>query len=230
MRVRGGEAPHTRGQRRPAFDRPRPPLRRARARERTRMRARPRRAAHGGARRTGSWSTSARRRRGFTSHGIDPAGVAWTHTVARTGSGSCRPAACGESERVAEWAFSLTGRAVTPLRRDRGRPPLDRPIRPVVASSRTRRRRADRSPDRCRHGRPRPAAAGDEELFDQAAHHERRCRCSGRARSPPGRGSRAAIGQPTRRDARGRDRRAEGRPGANPVVDDILLGVRRKRD
>src|SRR6266536_1385443 len=135
MRVRGGEAPHTvASEAGISIDRvllfAGPVLE-----ERTRMagearRARARRSTPDG--QLVNFGEAGDER--FTTHGIDPMAVRWDSHRRDDGqwvvSAGWRG---GESERVAEWAFSLSARAVTPLDETAADLLSDRPIRPVVS-------------------------------------------------------------------------------------------------
>ena len=180
----------------------------------------------------------------FTAHGIDPVGVRWDSYRRDDGqwivSASWRG---GESERVAEWAFSLSARAVTALDQTAADLLSDRPIRPVVSivpDPPNGTASADAVTGPLPHTVERPAA-GAEELFDQDSEdHE----------TPPlplqlvERGAAASAGHHpghpagTRVDAGKRriephEAETEEQRAARariPSWDDILLGVRRKRD
>ncbi len=234
MRVRGGEAPHTvASEAGISIDRvllfAGPVLE-----ERTRMagearRARARRSTPDGQLVNFGEAVDER----FTSHGIDPAGVAWDSYRREDGqwvvSAGWRG---GESERVAEWAFSLTARAVTPLDETAADLLSDRPIRPVVSIVPDAPASADAPtgplPRTIDLDRP---AAGDEELFDQAAHHEPPLPLQlvepVAARSGKPRGDSASRRVATHEDETEEQKAARARI---PSWDDILLGVRRKRD
>ncbi|HEY3631366.1 MAG TPA: septation protein SepH [Jatrophihabitantaceae bacterium] len=71
----------------------------------------------------------------FAAHGIDPMAVRWDSHRRDDGqwivSAGWRG---GESERTAEWSFSLAARAVTPMDETASDLLSDRPIRPVVAA------------------------------------------------------------------------------------------------
>lgn len=71
----------------------------------------------------------------FAAHGIDPMAVRWDSHRRDDGqwivSAGWRG---GESERTAEWSFSLAARSVTPLDETASDLLSDRPIRPVVAA------------------------------------------------------------------------------------------------
>lgn len=182
----------------------------------------------------------------FTAHGIDPAGVTWDSHRREDGqwvvSAGWRG---GDTDRMAEWAFSLASRAVTPLDETAADLLSDRPIRPVVsivpdlpagaspAAPDALTGPLPRSVERSDHpsvaDRP---AAGDEQLFDQAADDhatpplplqlvEQQAAQNGRARTE------------VRRRIDPHDDETEEQKAARariPSWDDILLGVRRKRD
>ncbi len=234
MRVRGGEAPHTvASEAGISIDRvllfAGPVLE-----ERTRMagearRARARRSTPDGQLVNFGEAVDER----FTTHGIDPAGVAWDSYRREDGqwvvSAGWRG---GESERVAEWAFSLSARAVTPLDETAADLLSDRPIRPVVSIVPDASASADAPtgplPRTIDLDRP---AAGDEELFDQAAHHEPPLPLQlvepVAARSGKPRGDSASRRVEAHEDETEEQKAARARI---PSWDDILLGVRRKRD
>ncbi len=234
MRVRGGEAPHTvASEAGISIDRvllfAGPVLE-----ERTRMagearRARARRSTPDGQLVNFGEAVDER----FTTHGIDPAGVAWDSYRREDGqwivSAGWRG---GDSERVAEWAFSLTARAVTPLDETAADLLSDRPIRPVVSIVPDAPASADAPtgplPRTIDLGRP---AAGDEELFDQAAQDEPPLPLQlvepVAARSGKPRGDSASRRVATHEDETEEQKAARARI---PSWDDILLGVRRKRD
>jgi len=71
----------------------------------------------------------------FAAHGIDPMAVRWDSHRRDDGqwivSAGWRG---GESERTAEWSFSLAARSVTPMDETASDLLSDRPIRPVVAA------------------------------------------------------------------------------------------------
>jgi hypothetical protein len=145
----------------------------------------------------------------FSAHGIDPASVQWDALRREDGqwvvSAGWRG---GDAERCAEWSFSLASRAVTPLDETAADLLSDRPIRPVVSAVPDRPKLAPTStPDAITGPLPltvdRPAA-GDEELFDGLD-------------GPPLR-----VVEETEEQKAARAR--------IPSWDDILLGVRRKRD
>jgi hypothetical protein len=169
----------------------------------------------------------------FTAHGIDPAVVAWDSHRREDGqwiiSAGWRG---GDIDRVAEWAFSLSSRAVTPLDETAADLLSDRPIRPVVSVVPDL-PGAQVTPDALTGPLPRTVdrpAAGDEDLFDQAAPGPD---------TPPlplqlveqqaGR----ARGESPKRRVESHDAETEEQKAARariPSWDDILLGVRRKRD
>lgn len=145
----------------------------------------------------------------FSAHGIDPAAVEWDAYRHEDGqwvvSAGWRG---GEAERCAEWSFSLVSRTVTPLDETAADLLSDRPIRPVVSAVPEHQSAPPTStPDAITGPLPfaldRPAA-GDEELFDPAE-------------APPLR-----VVEETEEQKAARAR--------IPSWDDILLGVRRKRD
>jgi hypothetical protein len=170
----------------------------------------------------------------FTAHGIDPAVVAWDSHRREDGQWivSARWRG-GDIDRVAEWAFSLSSRAVTPLDETAADLLSDRPIRPVVSVVPDLPAGAQATPDAFTGPLPRTVdrpAAGDEELFDQAAEGEE---------TPPlplqlveQQAGRARGESPMRR-VESHDAETEEQKAARariPSWDDILLGVRRKRD
>ena len=145
----------------------------------------------------------------FSAHGIDPASVQWDALRREDGQWVvCAGWRGGDAERCAEWSFSLASRAVTPLDETAADLLSDRPIRPVVSAVPDRPPAAPTSTADA-ITRPLPLtvdrpAAGDEELFDARE-------------SPPLR-----VGEETEEQKAARAR--------IPSWDDILLGVRRKRD
>jgi hypothetical protein len=175
----------------------------------------------------------------FAAHGIDPAAVRWDSHRRDDGqwivSAGWRG---GESERTAEWSFSLASRAVTPLDETASDLLSDRPIRPVVAAvpdlptARTSAPDALTGPVPLVVGRP---AAGDEELFDGTPSpdeapplplHLVDRRAVDQAAARAGHPSAAAIIE-SHEDETEEQKAARARI---PSWDDILLGVRRKRD
>lgn len=157
----------------------------------------------------------------FAAHGIDPAAVRWDSHRREDGqwvvSAGWRG---GEAERTAEWSFSLAARAVTPLDETAADLLSDRPIRPVVAAVPDLPPPPTSTPDAPTGPLPsmltqpfmadRPAA-GDENLFD-----------------PPTPASDQESPLPLRVvDETDEQKAARARI---PSWDDILLGVRRKRD
>jgi Protein of unknown function (DUF3071) len=191
----------------------------------------------------------------FAAHGIDPAAVKWDSYRRDDGqwivSAGWRG---GESERTAEWSFSLASRAVTPLDETASDLLSDRPIRPVVAAVPDLPAPRTSTPD-ARTG-PLPLvvdrpAAGDEELFDddspttdelpplplhlvdqtqaQAQAKARAVHPNGRAKAAAANGTKPAEppARPSHEDETEEQKAARARI---PSWDDILLGVRRKRD
>ncbi len=165
----------------------------------------------------------------FTAHGIDPAVVRWDSHRREDGqwivSAGWRG---GESDRCAEWAFSLSARAVTPLDETAADLLSNRPIRPVVSAVPDLPVPDAASPDAPTRPLPRALdrpAAGDEELFDQASSP------ADDHQVPP---LPLQIVEPaTARPPRVREDETEEQKAARariPSWDDILLGVRRKRD
>lgn len=181
----------------------------------------------------------------FLAHGIDPAAVTWDSYRREDGQWvvSARWRG-GESDRVAEWAFMLATRTVTPLDETAADLLSDRPIRPVVSAVAGLRPSpppvpvmtpaaadADAPTGPLPRTLARPAAS-DEEPFD----HERSPGedqqtpplplqlVETRARNvpPPARGEEASREEETEEQKAARAR--------IPSWDDILLGVRRKRD
>lgn len=153
----------------------------------------------------------------FSAHGIDPAAVQWDAYRHEDGqwvvSAGWRG---GDAERCAEWSFSLVSRTVTPLDETAADLLSDRPIRPVVSAVPDRPNGAPpptSTPDAITGPLPltldRPAA-GDEDLFDTAE-------------SPPLR-----VVEETRAVEETEEQKAAR--ARIPSWDDILLGVRRKRD
>lgn len=174
----------------------------------------------------------------FLSHGIDPAAVVWDSYRREDGQWivSARWRG-GESDRVAEWAFMLTTRTVTPLDETAADLLSDRPIRPVVSAV-PELRPSPPPADADAPTRPLPRtlarpAAGDEELFDyeRPAGAERETPplplqlVETRARNAPASGGGSEGG--SREDETEEQKAARARI---PSWDDILLGVRRKRD
>jgi hypothetical protein len=168
----------------------------------------------------------------FAAHGIDPATVRWDSHRRDDGqwvvSAGWRG---GEAERSAEWSFSLPGRSVTPLDETAADLLSDRPIRPVVSAVPDL---PTSTPDATTGPLPRIAgrpAAGDEELFDDEASLEADTalplqlvdKTAGQAAHPAD----------SRQHIEPRDAETEEQKAARariPSWDDILLGVRRKRD
>jgi hypothetical protein len=174
----------------------------------------------------------------FAAHGIDPMAVRWDSHRRDDGqwivSAGWRG---GESERTAEWSFSLSARAVTPLDETASDLLSDRPIRPVVAAVPDLPPAPTAAPDALTGPLPLMAnqpvltnepltagqpvilerpAAGDEELFDQSPP------------APPVPPSDDEPPLPLRVvDETEEQKAARARI---PSWDDILLGVRRKRD
>jgi hypothetical protein len=145
----------------------------------------------------------------FSAHGIDPASVQWDALRREDGQWVvCAGWRGGDAERCAEWSFSLASRAVTPLDETAADLLSDRPIRPVVSAVPSSPQAArTSSPDAITGPLPltvdRPAA-GDEDLFDTPE-------------APP-----LHVVEETEEQKAARAR--------IPSWDDILLGVRRKRD
>ena len=177
----------------------------------------------------------------FGAHGIDPAAVRWDSHRRDDGqwivSAGWRG---GESERTAEWSFSLASRAVTPLDETASDLLSDRPIRPVVSAVPDLPVAPTSTPDALTGPLPlmvdRPAA-GDEELFDHSPPQDEPQplplhlvdKAAARAAHPTG-AARAAAEAPvveSREDETEEQKAARARI---PSWDDILLGVRRKRD
>ena len=191
----------------------------------------------------------------FAAHGIDPASVRWDSYRRDDGqwivSAGWRG---GESERTAEWSFSLASRSVTPLDETASDLLSDRPIRPVVAAVPDLPAPHTSAPDARTSPLPlvvdRPAA-GDEELFDEGDGAPAADgvpplplhlvdQANARAAHPNGRGAKAAKtaktgdaaaaeppARPSHEDETDEQKAARARI---PSWDDILLGVRRKRD
>jgi DUF3071 family protein len=190
----------------------------------------------------------------FGAHGIDPASVRWDSHRRDDGqwivSAGWRG---GESERTAEWSFSLASRAVTPLDETASDLLSDRPIRPVVAAVPDLPAAPHTSaPDALTGPLPlmvdRPAA-GDEELFDEGDDAADGVpplplhlvdQAKARAAHPNGRGAKtaktakageAAPAEPPARPSHENETDEQKAARARiPSWDDILLGVRRKRD
>jgi hypothetical protein len=150
----------------------------------------------------------------FAARGIDPAAVRWDSHRRDDGqwivSAGWRG---GESERTAEWSFSLASRSLTPMDETASDLLSDRPIRPVVSvvpdlpKPRTSKPDARTAPLPLTVDRP---AAGDEELFDTP---------------PPASGDTSMPLHAVEETEEQKAARAR-----IPSWDDILLGVRRKRD
>jgi hypothetical protein len=175
----------------------------------------------------------------FTAHGIDPAVVRWDSHRREDGqwvvSAGWRG---GDTDRMAEWAFSLSSRAVTPLDETAADLLSDRPIRPVVSIVPDLPGGAPAAaPDALTGPLPRTIerpAAGDEDLFDQATDdHETPplpLQLVDQEAAPDG-GVRTAPPARGRVDAREDETEEQKAARARiPSWDDILLGVRRKRD
>jgi hypothetical protein len=145
----------------------------------------------------------------FSAHGIDPASVQWDALRREDGQWVvCAGWRGGDAERCAAWSFSLASRAVTPLDQTAADLLSDRPIRPVVSPVPDRPHAASTSTQDAITG-PLPLtvdrpAAGDEDLFD------------------------AAEARPLRVVEETEEQKAAR--ARIPSWDDILLGVRRKRD
>ncbi len=182
----------------------------------------------------------------FTAHGIDPAVVTWDSHRREDGqwivSAGWRG---GDTDRMAEWAFSLSSRAVTPLDETAADLLSDRPIRPVVSIVPDLPAAAATAPDALTGPLPRTVerpAAGDEELFDQAAEDHETPPLPLQLVDHPSGAAPLANGAPAagRAHAETPKRRVEPRSDETeeqkaarariPSWDDILLGVRRKRD
>jgi hypothetical protein len=168
----------------------------------------------------------------FSAHGIDPMAVAWDSHRRDDGqwivSAGWRG---GDSDRRAEWAFSLSARAVTPLDETASDLLSDRPIRPIVTAVPDLPTADRATPDA--HTAPLPRtidlpAAGDEDVFDQAATTDDIPLPLQLVDTPakPAAGPAKRRGEP-RDDETDEQRAARARI---PSWDDILLGVRRKRD
>jgi len=200
----------------------------------------------------------------FAAHGIDPMSVQWDSHRRDDGqwivSAGWRG---GESERTAEWSFSLASRAVTPLDETASDLLSDRPIRPVVSIVPDLPAAPTSAPDALTGPLPlmvdRPAA-GDEELFDgeaaapadetpplplhlveqaaaRAAHPTASAHPSAAphpsAATHPSAGAHAAAPADERPTIATHEDETDEQKAARariPSWDDILLGVRRKRD
>ncbi len=182
----------------------------------------------------------------FTAHGIDPAGVTWDSHRREDGqwivSAGWRG---GDTDRMAEWAFSLSSRAVTPLDETAADLLSDRPIRPVVSIVPDLPAAAPAASDALTGPLPRTIerpAAGDEELYDQAAEDHETPSLPLQLVDQQGGVTPSATGAPAASRARNEIPRRRVEPHSDeteeqkaarariPSWDDILLGVRRKRD
>ena len=163
----------------------------------------------------------------FAAHGIDPASVRWDSHRREDGqwivSAGWRG---GESERTAQWSFSLASRSVTPQDETASDLLSDRPIRPVVSAVPDLPARRNSTPDALTGPLPlmvdRPAA-GDEDLFDRAPPAD--------DESPPlplHVVAETHVVPETHVVAETEEQKAAR--ARVPSWDDILLGVRRKRD
>ena len=175
----------------------------------------------------------------FTAHGIDPQSVSWD--AHRREDGQWVLAAHwigGQAERTAEWGFQLAGRTVAPLDDTAADLLSDRPIRPVPVPEQappapvlTVTPPAEDGlvafpamPDAHTGPLPRP-----EQLFDQARFEEPQLPMNlpeARADVQPAEPRMTDLGV-ARREESEDDRAARA---SIPSWDDILLGVRRKRD
>lgn len=168
----------------------------------------------------------------YTAHGIDPTAVSWDSYRRDDGvwviSATWRG---GDSDRTAQWAFTLATRTVTPLDETATDLLSDRPIRPVVravpdppAGGRGNDTDDASSQDAESQTAPLPAITDlpDDQLFDQQGDpvdHDAPplpLRLAGPANNAPPR----AAESEEQKAARARI----------PSWDDIMLGVRRKRD
>lgn len=182
----------------------------------------------------------------FAAHGIDPAGVRWD--AHRRDDGQWVLTAHwigGQAERSAEWGFHLSGRTVAPLDDTAADLLSDRPIRPLPAPPEadveTTAPNLSLAPPLApgvvafpvlpdAHTGPLPAA---EEVFDQSRFEEPHLPLhvpdAPQAPAPPPARERRVtdLGVARRDDEVADDKAARA---AIPSWDDILLGVRRKRD
>lgn len=163
----------------------------------------------------------------FAAHGIDPLSVRWDSYRREDGqwivSAGWRG---GDSDRTAEWSFSLTSRAVTPLDETASDLLSDRPIRPVVSVVPDLPAPRAASPD-ARTG-PLPLlvdrpAAGDENLFETPSEDDQPLPLHVVEEAA----ARAVHPSTARENETEEQKAARARI---PSWDDILLGVRRKRD
>ncbi|MGH8860415.1 MAG: septation protein SepH [Jatrophihabitantaceae bacterium] len=172
----------------------------------------------------------------FAAHGIDPASVRWD--AHRREDGQWVLAASwvgGQADRQAEWTFQLAGRTVAPLDDTAADLLSDRPIRPVTPEpdpamtvpSLTLAPPLESpvepaTPDA--HTGPLPRA---EEVFDQAKFEEPHLPMHVPDAPPERPATVTDLGVGTRADESDEEKAARA---AIPSWDDILLGVRRKRD
>lgn len=175
----------------------------------------------------------------YTAHGIDPATVSWDSYRRDDGvwviSATWRG---GDSDRTAQWAFALGARAVTPLDETAGDLLSDRPIRPVVravpdpapSQPPTEAAAEDAAPDKRgdttdpeSNTAPLPTIrpTGDEPPSDhQPAEADQNTPLPLRLAEP--------VAKAPARPAESEDQKAAR--ARIPSWDDIMLGVRRKRD
>jgi hypothetical protein len=184
----------------------------------------------------------------FSAHGIDPASVRWdAHRREDAQWVLSAHWIGGQAERQAEWSFQLSGRTVAPLDDTAADLLSDRPIRPIAPPPPPAEPEPERTapsltlapplepglvafpamPDA--HTGPLPRA---EEVFDQARFEEPQLPMhvpdAPDAPAATSRKSKVAnLGVAGREDESDEDKAARA---AIPSWDDILLGVRRKRD
>jgi hypothetical protein len=163
----------------------------------------------------------------FGAHGIEPGTVRWD--ARRRDDGQWIVSAHwigGQTERAAEWAFHLAARTVAAVDDTAADLLSDRPIRPVAAPEPPTLALVEFPPMPDAHTGPLPRAA--EELFDQAQFDEPHLPLhvpepASAARVP----TVTNLGVATREDETEDEKAARA---TIPSWDDILLGVRRKRD
>ncbi len=185
----------------------------------------------------------------FTAHGIDPSAVRWD--ACRREDGQWLISATwrgGDIDRTAHWSFVLAGRTLTAVDETAGDLLSDRPIRPIAApipdptpAARDAKVRldadADTGPLPPVVGSPAQAASATRQLSDERADQPLPLHFMAESAAEP-----AMTGAPRRSGARrpvpmvqttAAEQETDEQKAARariPSWDDIMLGVRRKRD
>jgi hypothetical protein len=163
----------------------------------------------------------------FAAHGIDPVSVRWDSHRRDDGqwivSAGWRG---GDSERTAEWSFSLASRAVTPLDESATDLLSDRPIRPVVSAVPDLPAPRPSAPDALTGPLPR-VVDRQAQVTDPQADDETPPLPLQLVDTPVDKAVDDRPAPGSRQDETDEQKAARARI---PSWDDILLGVRRKRD